>query len=224
MTTPRQKRLVKKKDTPDLITFALTLAATDFSTFRRWQWDQLRDDLARALGYESEGVVGARVGVLVASAFRGARPHKLGRRTLEELQRDVAALLRVVSGQHRTPPIKAIRGFRLPSLEVALLPKGDRSLLYVRGTVRDTFIYVVQLALTQTTNRVVRQCVECQRLFRAAGKRSYCSRQCSNRRNNRNWKSNHSPEEIRAAGRERYERSVAPAKPRRYRARQTNKT
>ena len=67
-------------------------------------------------------------------------------------------------------------------------PRGDQSIWLLGAGVRDAFLLLLFLALTQTTNKQIRRCPECQRIFRAVGKQRYCDRRCTNRASQRTWR------------------------------------
>lgn len=182
--TPAQTKPAAPNATTKVVAFAIDLARTDLAGCREWEIARLRDELAVSLGRDSKGVVSVRAGHLVHWPLDGRSPEDFAVADFEILQKDVVAVLGPVSVPKR---IRPMAGLKLGSLHLSVLPYRDRSLLLVRGTVRDTFMYVLSSALTQTPNRLVGRCPECGRLFLARGKRRYCDRTCTNRASMKTW-------------------------------------
>ena len=185
MTPAPARRKPYQPDSATMVVgFAIGLARTDLAACRPWEVARLRDELAVALGREAQGVSGVRAGHLVHWPLDERGPDVYTAADFGILQKDVAAILRILA----VPKAKrGLAGLKLGPLRLMVLPYRDRSVLSVTGTVRDTFMYLLASALTQTPNKLVGRCLECGRLFLARGKRRYCDRACTNRASMKTW-------------------------------------
>lgn len=185
MATPPARRKPRQPDSATIVVaFAINLARTNLADCKPWEVMRLREELAVALGRSTPSRVDDRAGHLVKWSFEGQGPEDFTIGDFEPLQRDVLPVLQMLS-----LPKKQRAGvqIKLGPTQLNVMPYLDRSMLLVEGSVRDAFMFLFTSALTQVPTKLVGLCPECDRLFLATGKRSYCERTCTNKASMKKW-------------------------------------
>lgn len=203
---------IRESELLPVLEFAIGLARQNLQSVDDGERAALVDGFLRALGRESKGVWGRRVGIMVHNSFREQPPESFGQRDFHELKEAIQRLLGTVRSN-------AIRATALPSLRFVLLTGTKRRQLQVAGSARDVFLYLLHAALAIGDGEAVLFCPECSGAFLANGKQRFCDRRCANRVMYRRWSQRHGKAGVRKKNRRSYAKGHGRRKVMKYRDR-----
>src|SRR5262249_47283525 len=163
--------------------FVVRFAGANLPELRPGDFLNLRDDLTSFFARPGEDMRGP-VGEIVTPSKR-PRPAEYELEDFQALQKDVRAILNeLISGRDEAMPAAPTR--RLEQLEFTSFSSPrmkNRSVLWARGSTRDTFLFRLFLLLAkEPITRVLRcKAEDCNRLFIRKRKQEFCSTRCTNR-------------------------------------------
>jgi hypothetical protein len=203
----------KKLTTAQRLSWAVSFANEDLAGLREGDWLNLRDDVGRFLGFDTELLLDS------APAFVPVpreQPRDVSDTDIKNLQLETRALLQAGAGLDvpRGPGMQVRTGStKRVSTEIKCALHrlgGDRLVVQASGGLRDVFLTAVVFLMVGGGPSNLRRCPapECERLFWKSGRRKYCSQQCTNRAVFRAWSQTEK-------GKTRSKREVGAAKQRR---------
>jgi hypothetical protein len=185
----------------DRLPFAIRFASMDLDGIRQGDWINLEEDIVDFVGFrtgrtrEEARKQARRIGVS-PWPWSGRFVLRRDKDTIRALQADVRGFLNAVMARHEDLDAKQ-RGQQpecevtpdIPEIHLRLWLDWNQDQpedvgLLMDGTLRDMFLHVLSLLLSQDMAHM-RRCPECQTIFYRVRKQRYCTRTCTNRANMR---------------------------------------
>ncbi len=197
--------------------FAVGFADLNLDALRPGDWLNLREDLARFLGFAPQGrdtTLGAMGGAFT-DTLMPPYPQDYPKDLMHTLQAEVKGVMRALIETRRQipaqraalekggvrfgPPFHPAYVVPQPAIRISVRPAwfdvanptpaaADRNILWVSGSVRDVFVFVLAFLLAQEPRSRFQECPGCGRLFYRIRRQRYCSRPCVNRANLRAYR------------------------------------